>query len=269
MLIVIGLGVLAVAFRSCRNKPARKLGAAIFLAASFFLIFFLTKCVWCGLLGIAAWFFLPWIELLTRVRKMRLPVENRLTHREPPGEEFFPNASKAIDGMTDEHFDHVEDAAWKWSGMEQYFRIFWNPEERASATLCLCEQERVAFAFITISSKTVDGRVYRTTNFPFSPTLAIPPAFHWNHVPCERNCFHEILRDHRAFLARKGVDPDELLMPDPEHLTEEIETEMKAQIDYNLQNKLIERDGEGNFRYSVRGLLFLWKQFAKDMIRLC
>ena len=50
---------------------------------------------------------------------------------------------------------------------------------------------------------------------------------------------------------------------------EEIENEMRTQIDYNLEHGIIAPTGDGHFRYSVRGLLFLWKQFAKDMIRLC
>ncbi|GHC46154.1 hypothetical protein [Roseibacillus persicicus] len=269
VLVVVGLVVFAAAFRACRKNWTRKLGALVFLVASFLALYFLTHNIWAGMLAVLGWFFLPWIELLTRVRKMRLPIDNQLQHRDPPEDEFFPNASRALAAMSDAHFEHVGDSAWKWAGMEQYFRLHWNPEERAVATVCLCEQDNVAFAFLAITSRAEDGRIFRTTNFPFSPTLKNPPGFHCKHVPCERNCFHLMLQDHQSFLAKMKVTHDDLTTPDPENLEDEIEEEMRVQIEHNLQHGIIERTNDGHFRYSVRGLFFLWKQFAKDMIRLC
>ena len=32
---------------------------------------------------------------------------------------------------------------------------------------------------------------------------------------------------------------------------------------------IIRETGDGHFEYSFRGLLFLWGQFVKDMVRLC
>jgi len=269
LLIVIGMVVFAVAFRSCRMNWSRKLGAFIFLIASFLLFYFVADCLCWGLLGIGVWFLLPWIEILGRVRKLRLPMENRLVHKETPEDGFFPNASQALAAMSEAHFEHVGDAAWSWAGMEQHFLLHWNPEEQASAAVCLCEQDNVAFAFISITSKTEDGRTYRTTNFPFSPTLRSPSNFFWNHVPCEKNSFHQILKDHQAYLKRQKIAESEWSTPDPERLEDEIEEEMRLQIQHNLDQKIIEpADGE-SFRYSTRGFFFLWKQFVKDMLRLC
>jgi hypothetical protein len=70
-------------------------------------------------------------------------------------------------------------------------------------------------------------------------------------------------------LKKVGVKTSELAMPDPEHLEEEIEREMKLQINHNLERGIITATGDGHFRYSVRGLFFLWWQFVKDMVRLC
>lgn len=268
-LIVAGLVVFAAAFRSCRRNWTRKVGALLFLSASFLFFHFVCQCFWAGFLGILIWFLLPWIELLTRIRRMRLPMENRLRNHRPPEDDFFPNASRALVAMSEAGFEHVSDSAWNWAGMEQYLRLHWNPEERAVSSVCLCEQEKVAFAFITVTSVTDSGELYRTTNFPFSPTLKNPPKISWNHVPCERNCFHQILEDHHRYLAREGVAVEDLRMPDPETLEEDIEDEMKRQIEHNLEFGIITPTGDGHFRYSKRGLFFLWRQFAKDMIRLC
>ena len=268
-LFVLGLVVLGMALRSCRGTVPRKAGAVVYLGASFLALYFLTGRIWAGLLGVAAWFFLPWVELLTRIRRMRLPVENRLRFRTPPDPAFFPDAEEAAALMEDAGFEHVSDCGWEWGGMKQFFRLFWHPEERAVGAVCLCEQSEVAFSFVSVTSRDGNGRLWRTTNFPFSPTLANPPDFRWNHIKCENRCFPRILREHREFLRREKVKHDELTVPDPESIEKEIEREMRDHIAHNLDHGIIRLTGDGRFRYSSRGLLFLWKQYVRDMIRLC
>lgn len=270
-LIVLGLVMMALALRSTRHKVPRKLGAFVFLGASFSAAWFISGyCWWWGLAGVAIWFFLPWIELLTRIRRMRLPLENRLQHESPPSSSLIPNATEAAAAMEEDGFEHISDCAWQWDGMKQFFRLYWNPEERAVATVCLCEQSDVAFAFLSISSTTCDGRLLRTTNFPFAPTLRCPPDVSWNHMPCSCNCFHKILGEHNAYLARTGIPHDALRIPDPEKIEELIEDEMTRMVRHNLDTRIIRltTDG-GHFRYSARGMFFLWGQFVKDMIRFC
>ena len=268
-LIVIGLVVLAVGLRSAHTTGLRKLGALTFLVASFYLLYFLTGSLLGGLVGVLLWFFLPWVELLTRIRRMRLPLDNRLHQLPIPNPLFFPNATEAAAAMDEAGFEHVSDCGWQWDGMHQFFRLFWHPEERAVAAVCLCEQSDVAFAFISITSLDRHGRIWRTTNFPFAATLRCPPEVRWNHVPCGRNCFHQILRDHREFLSHAKVQASHLRMPDPEEIEASIEREMRNQVDHNLAIGIIRLTGDGHFCYSKRGLIFLWGQFIKDMVRFC
>ena len=270
VLIVVGLMSLAVGMRSVKARLVSKLGALVLLAASFFLFYYLSGCsvAW-GAAGVLLWFFLPWIELLTRIRRMKLPVNNRLSFRTMPDSAFFPNAPEAAAAMEDEGFEHVSDCGWEWDGMRQFFRLYWHPEERAVAAVCLCEQSDVAFAFITVTSRDGRNRVWRTTNFPFSPTLRCLPEIHWNHIPCRCNCFHKILEEHRTFIQRTGLSADTLRVPDPDEMESTIEEEMRAQIDLNLAAGIIRMTGDGSFCYSTRGLFFLWGQFIKDMIRFC
>jgi hypothetical protein len=268
-LIVLGLIILAVALRTARVNLMRKIGALMMLLATYLLVFFLSGEILLGVLGVVAWFFLPWIELLSRIREMRLPLNNRLRHRSLPNPSFYPNAAEASVGMEEAGFEHVSDCGWEWAGMHQFFRIFWHPEERAVAAVCLCEQQEVAFAFITLTSYDENGQTWRTTNFPFSPTLQCQSSVRWNHVPCERSCFHLILRDHRSYLQKMKVQDHDLRMPDPEALEDVIENEMKGQVAHNLAAGYVKLTGDGYFCYTTRGLFFLWGQFMKDMIRLC
>jgi hypothetical protein len=268
-LIVLACVVIGVALRSCRTLILRKLGALTFLGASFLTFWLGFGSIAAGLLGAALWFLLPWFDLLTRIRLMRLPIENRLKLRTPPSEDHFPNASRLIHEIEKAEFDHVTDSGWDWAGMQQYFRFFWNPEAKAIAAVCLCEHDQVAFAFVTISARAPDGRTVHTTNYPFSPTLKHTPEAHWDHLPCERNCFESVYTDHQRHLNKLKIPSKELLMPDPEEVLEQVESEMKRQIDHNLDCGLIKMTGDGYFQYSTKGLFFLWIQSVKDMIRLC
>lgn len=268
-LVVVGLIVLGFGLRSSRQALPRKLGALVFVVASAVLFYYWIGRWWGALAGLLPWLMLPWVELLTRIRRMRLPVDNRLKHRTPPNPDFFPNAPEAEAGMAEEGFEHVDDCGWEWAGMQQFFKLYWHPEERAVAAICLCEQSEVAFAFLTVTSRDDEGRLWRTTNFPFSPTLKCPPDVRWNHVPCERNSFPEVLADHQAFLRRCRVRHDSLMVPDPDEVEAGIEKEMKDQISHNLEAGIIRLQDDEHFTYSFRGLLFLWWQFVKDMVRLC
>ena len=268
-LIVVGLFFLAVALRSARWGVLRKFGALMFLIATFWLGYFLSGSKIGGAVAVSCWFFLPWFELLTHIRRLRLPLNNRLQHRRVPNPAFFPNAMEASAAMEAEGFEHVSDCGWKWAGMQQFFRFYWHPEERAIASICLCEQSDVAFAFISVTSQDSEGRTWRTTNFPFAATLLCPPDVRWNHVPCGRNCFHRILRNHREFLHRSNVTAEQLRVPDPEDVEDSLEREMHHQVEYNLAPGIIRLTGDGYFQYSKRGLLFLWGQFIKDMVRFC
>ena len=43
---------------------------------------------------------------------------------------------------------------------------------------------------------------------------------------------------------------------------------MTSQVEHNLSRGLLEREGEGTFRYSWKGLFFLWWQLLKEIARV-
>lgn len=267
--IVIGLLLMAIALRTARRAWVRKLGALVFLAASFALFYFISGSYWFGALGVVLWFFLPWVELLTRVRRMKLPMDNRLRHVAVPNASFFPNAQETVERMVSEGFVHVTDCCWDWAGMKQHYQLYVHESTHTVASLCLCEQADVVFSFVSISSVCQGGETWRTTNYPFAPTLKYPSKFHWNHVPCTRNCFRQIWASHRDYLSKNKLCENSIAECDPDHLEEWIEDEMEEMIEHNLDQGIIEFSGDGNFCYSKKGLFYLWGQFIKDMVRLC
>lgn len=268
-LIVIGILLFAIALRSAKRAWVRKLGAVGFLVASYAACFFLIGTWWGGCIGIFLWLFLPWVELFTRIRNMRLPMDNRLHHATLPNPAFFPNAVACLQALEESGFDHNSDCGWHWSGMKQYCRLFLNPSQTTVASLCLCEHADVVFSFISITSITTEGSILRTTNYPFAPTLKFPQKYRWNHVPCTRHCFRQILASHEQFVHQLGVAENHLQSIDPDLLEDMIEAEMHEMIEHNLDHGIIEFAGDGCFSYSTKGLIYLWGQFLKDMVRLC
>lgn len=268
-LTIIGILLVAMALRSCRRRIFRKVGALIYLLSSGLVTYFLTDGnIPLSIASVFIWFFLPWLELLSRVRKMRLPIENRLSEQRRPHLEQFPEADHTIDELESLEYEHSSDYGWEWGKSAQHYSFFWHPEERAVVAVCLCKQSNIAFSYITISSRDSEGNIYRTSNFPFSATLKNTPNVAWNQIACRQCSLESSLSSHQKFIQKKGTSSDSLMMPDPDILSEEVEADMRAQIKYNLDSGIIRPVDGGEFCYSFRGLCFLWGQFIKDMIRL-
>jgi len=267
--IVLGVIVLAFALRSFAHPVPRKVGAIAILVASYLIAYFLSGSHVAGIGGVLMWFLLPWIELLTRIRKLRLPLRKSLSHQSPPNSQRFPHLSDFTEEIEELGFEYVEDAGWEWDALKQFFRIFYRAEEKTQAAICLNEQQGMGFVFVSLTSRTADGSIYRTWNFPFSYTLKMAPEIRINRVP-EVQSFEELLAEHRDFLERLGVATADLIDDKPEAIPELMEVETHLQIRHNLERGLIEHDREDpeKVRYSWRGLFFLYGQLVKDIVKL-
>src|SRR5438067_10550638 len=140
ILLILGVAVLSMALRSYSGMIAQKLGALGIFATSFLLGYLLMGSVAIGITCAASWLLLPWLELLTRIRKLRLPLEKNLRHKTPPSREVFPALNELTGEVEEEGFEHVEDAGWDWEDYEQFFRLFYKPIERAQSAICVIDQ---------------------------------------------------------------------------------------------------------------------------------
>ena len=267
-LTILGIILIGMALRSCRRRLFRKLGAVVYLIASGVTVYFITKNIALSVASIFVWFLLPWLELATRIRKLRMPLENKLNEESTPRFQQFPEAALNVDELDNLEFEHSSDYGWDWAGAQQHYSFYWHPEERSVVTVSLCKQSNIAFSYITISSRDSKGRVYRTSNFPFSPTLKMAPNVVLNQIACCHSSLKQSLACHKKFITKTGGKLEKLMIPDPETLNLEVENDMHVQIAHNLKSGIITTTDDGKFRYSFRGLCFLWKQIVKDMIRL-
>src|SRR5437660_6875057 len=130
LFILLGVGVLAVALRSFQSSFSQKAGAIAILIVSYLLIYFVTDSHVLGAVAAAAWLFLPWVEILSRIRTLRLPKEKQLRPKSPPSSDTFPTLNEITREIENEGFVHVNDAGWAREDYRQFVRLFSKTKER-------------------------------------------------------------------------------------------------------------------------------------------
>lgn len=266
-LYLAALVVFAFGCRSFDNRFLQKLGWLSLLAASYWLAWMLTGSHIAGACAVLVWFLLPWLEIAGRVRRLRFPIRNEIKSRFPPSREVFPELGELTKEITAAGFEEIEDAGWSWHDTEHFVRLFYHRESRTQAAISLAMQQDLGFSYLSLTSRLADGRSYTTSNFPFPPTMRFAPAQRVRRFVDARS-LEELLAAHARFLQREGVAAEDLVEPDTDQLAAQLAGDMSAQIDHNLERGLIEPLGDGEFRYSWRGCLFLWLQVVKDMLRV-
>jgi len=267
-LLVLGVLLFAIGCRTFQHPFIRKTGALGIVAATFLAGYFLGGENF--VVGIAAamlWFFLPWVDILTRIRNMRLPLDKPLRHRHPPSRDAFPHLAGFTEEVEEEGFVQINDTGWDWDDMSQFVRVFYHEESKAQAGIYYNEQRHIAFTYIGISTRTKDGQVYTSWNFPFANTMRIAPQIHLNRI-VDVATFAELIDAHEFYLIRQRIRAEDIQAIDPDEIRPLMEKELRLQIDHNLDQGLLRLSGNGTFRYSWRGLVFLWYQFLKDMVKL-
>ena len=81
LFLTLGVAVLSIALRTYQNSYAQKAGALGILVATFLAIYFITSNWVLGIAAAMSWLFLPWLEILTRIRALRLGLSWRVLDR--------------------------------------------------------------------------------------------------------------------------------------------------------------------------------------------
>src|SRR5919106_4201567 len=123
--LTLGVAVLSIALRSFQNSYSQKAGALGILIATFLAVYFITSSWVLGIAAAMSWLFLPWLEILTRIRALRLPKEKQLRPKSPPSSDIFPNLNEITREIENEGFMHINDAGWDWKDYRQFFRLFY------------------------------------------------------------------------------------------------------------------------------------------------
>src|SRR5262249_49301016 len=267
LLVTLGVALLSVGLRTFHNSYAQKAGALGILVATFLAVYFATgNLVW-GLIAALGWLFLPWLEILTRLRALRLPKEKQLRPKSPPSTDTFPALSEITREIEDEGFIHVSDAGWDWEDYRQFFRLFYREDDRAQAAICLNEQLDFSFYYLRISSRTKEGTVLTTWNYPLSYGLKLSPAVPINRQRPDRS-FWQHDQSHREFLQRNKLDPADTEPLDEEQSQTDIEKDLRDQVADKRDKGVLKQNAEGAVKYGWRGMISLWCKFLVDLVRL-
>ncbi|MEY2547239.1 MAG: hypothetical protein QOG48_2356 [Verrucomicrobiota bacterium] len=264
--ITLGVAVLSVALRSFQSSFSQKVGALGILVASYLLVYFISGNVWLGLLGGLSWLFLPWLEILTRIRALRLPKEKQLRPKSAPSSDVFPSLHDITREIENEGFAQLNDAGWDWEDYRQFFRLFYKDEDRAQATICLNEQHDLSFYYLRISSR-AKGAIWTTWNYPLSYGLKLTPQFRINRQRPDQS-FWQLYQSHRQFLRENDVDLATLELMDEDRIEKEIENDLREQIAHNVSAGILKSATDTHVKYSLRGMVYLWCQFLLDLVRL-
>lgn len=267
ILLVLGCGVLAAALRSFRQPVLFTLGTLGMVATSFLAGWILGGSLVLGTVFALSWFLLPWVEILTRVRKLRLPIDRQLEACTPPARSEFPDFSELSEEIESAGFEYCEDVRWQHEGIRQFYRFYYRAESRTAGTICLIEQGPIAFYYVAMSSRTADGQVFLTWNYPFSYGLHLPPKFSVNRASGDLSV-SGLAAAHSAFLEKAAVGVEGLLPRTAENIRMDVQSELREQLDHNLNCGLLKRDGGEMIRYSARGMFFLWLEFLRDFVRI-
>ncbi|MFZ9932255.1 MAG: hypothetical protein ACO3YO_02680 [Chthoniobacterales bacterium] len=266
ILLFIGLVVLTAAFLSYAHPVLRRLGILSVGVTSFAAGYLLSRSVWIGAACAAAWLFLPWVEILLRVRKLRLPLRKQLRQSTPPSRDMFPELSDLSDEIEAAGFEHVADLGWDMDGYRQFLRLFAHPDKREEAAITYVEQNQLGFHFASVTSRGSAGDVFTTWNCPVSSSLKTPPTVHLHRVAGEAT-FKTLVAGHGEFLGAQGPAGADLQPVDPDKVRAAVERDMETQMQHNIREGLLEPADDGHGRYSWRGMLYLWWQFVRDIFR--
>lgn len=267
LMLVLGVLALTLALRTYQHPVLQKMSAVGLMATSFLTGLFLTGSRWVGGLCAASWLLLPWLDLITRIRKLTLPLDRHLRHRSPPSAQAFPALAELSEEIEEEGFEYVDDAGWDAEDYQQFFRLFYKEDERVQAAVCLVDQQEIAFYYLHLCSRAKDGTIWTTWNYPFSYSLRLVPQCHINRLPADFT-FYELIESHRHLLHRHGVVRDALEEMDADRIPLEIQKDLREELAHNLATGVLVQAGDGGVRYSWRGLFYLWFQFLRDLVRI-
>jgi hypothetical protein len=267
LFLIAGVIVLGIAFRSFRHPICQRMSLLCLLGASF-LIGYLPGHSWiAGFLVAAIWPLLPWLEILTRVRTLRLPIDRTLRQRTPPNRDIFPNLDQLTEEIETEGFELVDDMGYDWESQQQFLRVFHRDSDRTLAAVCLVDQGDIAFYYISLVARGRDGETFTTWNYPFSYSLKAIPA---NHICRVRPdiAFHQLCTAHASFLRKRHVSLNQIQSIELSQIRELLQNDIRNQIHHNVAVGLLAPTNDREVRYTWRGMFYLWFRFIWDFVRL-
>lgn len=265
-LYLAALVVFALGCRTFESWWIRKLGWLAWLAASYVLGWQLTGSHVAGIVAVLIWLSLPAFEIAVRLRRLRLPLRQKVKGRFAPSGELFPELDVYTDEVVACGYGQIEDAGWGAMDAEHFVRLFYDEERRIQASIHLDYRDEMGLSYVTLTTRLEDGRVFMTTSFPYASPMEFVPLLVVNRI-ANAETFKDLEEGHLSLLEDHGIASGQSLELDTEQLMTLIEEEMGLMVDHNMKRGLIEKSGDDSYRYSWRGCLIFWLRMVKALIR--
>ena len=265
MLIAGGLILAGFALRTFARVWLGRMGNLCVLCGSYLAAVALFHSVGLAVALTSLWLVIPAARVLWTAHHFELPLDKRLSPRRPPNHDDFPELEELTSEFTSGGFSAVEDVGWQSGHWEQFSRLLVNEDLQVQGSIHFHRQRSVSMFYVSLVSRTADGRQWTTWNYPYRLGLKVPPEMILNYE-LDTHSFGDLLARHQTFVARE-TDAAKILLPDPERLVELTQDELCRQIDHNLDAGLLQLSGAGKFTYSWRGTLYVLRQFLIDLVR--
>jgi hypothetical protein len=267
LLLVSGVAVLGIGLRTFRHPIFQRLSLVCLLVTSF-LIGYLPTGSWpVGVIFVAFWILLPWVEIIARVRKLRLPMERVFSESPPPRDELFPFLNLLTEEIEGQDFVLADEVSCQWQNQRQFVRLFHRNSDQSQMMVCLIHQGHIAFCYVSLMTRSRSGRVFLTWTYPFAYSLKFLPSTRVQRVKSDLS-IEQICEAHRSMLAKEHLDTPDVLPLVPDQMRGLLEQDLKEQINHNVRSGLLTPAGNREVRYTWRGMFYLWSRFLLDFVRL-
>ena len=265
MLIAGGLMLAGFALRTFASVWLGRIGNLTVLCGTYLAAMALFHSVGLAVAVTSLWLVIPAARVWWTAQHFELPLDKRFTSRRAPSREDFPQLAELTREFTGEGFVVVEDVGWQSEHWDQFSRLLVNEDQQVQGSIHYHRQGSGSLVYVSLISRTADGRQWTTWNYPYRLGLKVPPEMILNCEP-DAHSLSDLLARHETFVARKTAAA-KILPPEPERLVEMTQDELCRQIDHNLDAGLLQLSGAGNFTYSWRGTLYVLRQFLIDLLR--
>jgi hypothetical protein len=164
-------------------------------------------------------------------------------------------------------FEMITDLGCDWDAQHQFLRLFHRSSDQTQVAVCLIDQGSIAFYYISLMTRALDGQVFTTWNYPFAYALKFSPQTHIQRVRPTVS-FLAMCGAHRGLLARNEVTIDKILKLDPKQIQPLLQEDLTAQITHNVRAGLLAPVDQQKVRYTWRGMFYIWFRFLCDFVRL-
>ena len=267
LLLVSGVAVLGIGLRTFRHPICQRLSLVCLLFTSFLIGYLPTGSWEVGMILVAFWVLLPWVEIIARVRKLRLPVERVFSESAPPRDELFPFLNLLTEEIENQDFAFADEVSCHWQNQRQFVRLFHRDSDQSQMAVCLIHQGQVAFCYVSLMTRSRSGRVFLTWTYPFAYSLKFLPNTRVQRVRSDLS-IEQICEAHRSMLSKAHLETGDVQPLVPDQMRDLLEQDLKDQIVHNVRSGLLTPAGNDEVRYTWRGMLYLWSRFLLDFVRL-